>query len=92
MSHLNLERARRPILPHAIRVLAVPIILFWVLVTVVVNTVAPQLELVGEERSAPMMPVDAPSMNAMSRLGHDFHQYDFNSTVMIVLEAGQPQD
>ncbi len=52
--------ARYPFIPHWIRLLAIPIILFWVLVTVVVNTIAPQLEVVGEEHSAPMAPEDAP--------------------------------
>ena len=59
---------KRPFLPHAIRLLAVPIILFWVVLTVIVNTIAPPLEVVGEQHSAPMAPEDAPSMQAMMRL------------------------
>ena len=34
-----------------------------------VNVVAPQLEVVGETHSAPMAPQDAPSMQAMKRMG-----------------------
>ncbi|MCW2623923.1 MMPL family transporter [Mycobacterium sp.] len=80
---------RRPFLAHAIRLLAVPIILFWVLVTVVVNTVAPQLEAVGEAHAAPMTPQDAPSMKAMMLMGHNFKEFSSNSTVMIVIEGQQ---
>ena len=78
---------RRPRIPHLIRVFAVPIILGWVALTVVVNVVVPQLEVVGEAHSAPMAPMDAPSMKAMLRLGHNFDEFDSNSTVMVILEG-----
>ena len=84
------ERGHRPLLPHAIRIFAVPIILAWVFVTVLVNVIVPRLEVVGEAHSAPMAPLDAPSMKAMMLLGHNFHEFDSNSTVMIVLEGQQP--
>lgn len=84
------ERGHRPYLPHAIRIFAVPIILGWLFVTVLVNVTVPTLEKVGEAHSAPMTPLDAPSMKAMMRLGHNFHEFDSNSTVMIVLEGQQP--
>jgi RND superfamily putative drug exporter len=84
------QRHRRPIIPHTIRILAVPIILAWVVVTVLVNVLVPTLEVVGEAHSAPMTPLDAPSMVAMMRLGHNFREFDSNSTVMIVLEGQQP--
>ncbi|OBK21791.1 hypothetical protein A5634_09390 [Mycobacterium asiaticum] len=80
----------RPLIPHLIRILAVPIILGWVLITVVLNVFVPSLEAVGEQHSAPMTPVDAPSMVAMMRLGHNFKEFDSNSTVMIVLESQGP--
>ena len=67
-----------------------PIILAWVAVTVLVNVVVPTLEVVGEAHSAPMAPLDAPSMKAMMRLGHNFHEFDSNATIMIVLEGQQP--
>jgi putative drug exporter of the RND superfamily len=83
-------RGHRPYIPHAIRILAVPIILGWVVVTILVNVLVPRLEVVSEAHSAPMTPLDAPSMKAMMRLGHNFHEFDSNSTVMIVLEGQQP--
>jgi RND superfamily putative drug exporter len=84
------EHPKRPLFPHTIRLFAVPIILFWVFVAVVVNVVAPQLETVGELHSAPMAPEDAPSMKAMKLMGGNFHEFDSNSTIMIVIEGQQP--
>lgn len=84
------ERGHRPYLPHAIRIFAIPIILGWVVITVLVNVLVPSLEVVGEAHSAPMTPLDAPSMKAMMRLGSNFHEFNSNSTVMIVLEGQQP--
>jgi putative drug exporter of the RND superfamily len=85
-----MPRAKRPVIAHTIRPLAVPIILVWVFITVLVNVLVPQLEVVGEEHSAPMVPADAPSMEAMKRTGHNFREYDSNSSVMIVLEGQKP--
>ncbi|OBG29791.1 RND family transporter [Mycobacterium sp. 852002-51057_SCH5723018] len=84
------ERGHWPVIPHVIRWFAVPIILGWVFITVLVNVIVPTLEKVSEQHSAPMTPLDAPSMKAMMRLGHNFHEFDSNSTVMIVLEGQQP--
>jgi putative drug exporter of the RND superfamily len=84
------SKPKRPVLPHMIRILAVPIILFWVAVAVIVNVVAPQLEVVGELHSAPMAPEDAPSMVAMKRMGSNFKEFDSNSTVMVVIEGDKP--
>lgn len=80
----------RPAIPHAVRIFAIPIILAWVLLTIVVNVMVPALEVVSEQHSAPMAPQDAPSMKAMMLLGHNFHEFDSNSTVMIVLDSQQP--
>ena len=77
----------RPFLPRLIRWFALPIIVGWIALTVVVNMIAPQLEVVGERHAAPMAPMDAPSMKAMLRLGHNFKEFDSNSTVTIVLEG-----
>ena len=84
------ERGHRPYIPHAIRIFAIPIILAWIVLTVLVNVLVPTLEVVGEAHSAPMAPMDAPSMKAMMLLGHNFHEFNSNSTVMIVLEGQQP--
>ena len=41
-------KPHRPFIPHFIRILAIPIILAWVALTVVVNVAVPELEVVGE--------------------------------------------
>jgi putative drug exporter of the RND superfamily len=81
---------KRPVIAHSLRILAVPIVLFWIAVAVGVNVIAPQLEVVGELHSAPMAPEDAPSMQAMKRMGANFKEFNSNSTVMIVVEGQQP--
>ncbi|MDT5015145.1 MAG: putative drug exporter of the superfamily, partial [Mycobacterium sp.] len=81
---------KRPVMAHSLRILAVPILLFWIVIAVLVNVIAPQLEVVGENHSAPMAPMDAPSMVAMKRMGANFKEFDSNSTVMVVIEGQQP--
>ena len=83
-------RTHRPLFAHSLRVLALPIVLFWILCAVAVNVVAPQLEVVGELHSAPMAPEDAPSMTSMKLMGNNFKEFNSNSTVMVVVEGQQP--
>ncbi|BBY06114.1 MMPL/RND family transporter [Mycobacterium noviomagense] len=73
-----------------IRRLAVPLILVWVGVTVILNVVVPQLDTVGQMRSVSMSPKDAPSMIAIKRVGSDFREFKSDSSAMIVLEGQQP--
>jgi RND superfamily putative drug exporter len=70
--------------------LAVPIILAWVAVTVILNVVVPQLDVVGQMRTVSMSPKDAASMIAMKRVGQDFHEFKSDSSAMIVLEGDRP--
>ncbi len=81
---------KRPVVPHLIRILALPIVLFWIVVAVLVNVLAPQLEVVGELHSAPMAPEDAPSMQAMKLMGANFKEFNSNSTIMMVVEGQKP--
>jgi RND superfamily putative drug exporter len=73
-----------------IRLFSVPILLGWLALTVIVNVVVPQLETVGQSHAVSMAPNDAPSMQATKRAGHDFREFDSNSSAMIVLESDQP--
>jgi putative drug exporter of the RND superfamily len=75
---------------RAIRLLSIPIILGWLIVTAVTNTLVPQLEMVGKEHSVSLSPLDAPALIAMKRLGSQFQQFDSDSMAMIVLEGDQP--
>src|SRR5260370_36985750 len=79
-----------PMIPRFIRLFCIPIFLGWIAIVVVVNVVAPQLEKVGEMHSVSLAPNDAPSMQAMQRIGMDFNEFDSNSSAMIVLDAEQP--
>jgi RND superfamily putative drug exporter len=80
----------RPWFPRALRIFSIPIVIFWVFIAVVVNVVAPQLEVVGELHAAPMAPEDAPSMKAMKLMGGNFKEFNSNSTIMVVIEGQQP--
>jgi RND superfamily putative drug exporter len=73
-----------------IRRLAVPIILAWIGLIVVLNLTVPQLEVVGQERSVSMSPKEAPSVIAMQRTGELFQEYKSDSSAMIVLEGEEP--
>ena len=75
---------------HLIRVLCVPILLVWVAVAALTNIAAPQLEVVGAERSVSMNAADSPSIKAMRHIGQTFEEFDSDSAAMIVLEGDQP--
>src|SRR6201984_1325186 len=84
-----MPHAKRPFFSPAMRTFAVPIILWSVAFAVVGSTIPPSLEVVGETHSSPMAPKDAPSLKAMMLMGHNFKEFDSNSTVMIVVEGQQ---
>ncbi|HNP14385.1 MAG TPA: MMPL family transporter [Mycobacterium sp.] len=84
------EHGKRPHLAHWIRWLSVPIILGWLALTVVTNTLVPQIEVVGQAQSVPMAAADAPSTVAMNQIGRTFQEFNSNTSVMIVLEGDQP--
>ena len=82
--------ADRPFLARMLHTLAVPIILFWVAVAVLLSLFVPSLEVVGQRRSVSLSPTDAPSFVAMKRIGHAFNEGETDSSAMIVLEGNQP--
>jgi RND superfamily putative drug exporter len=84
------RHSARPRIPRFIRTFAVPIILAWIAIIAVLNTVVPQLEEVGKLRAVSMSPNDAPSMIATKRVGEVFKEYNTSSSVMIVLEGEEP--
>ena len=86
----NTHVGAHPMIPRFIRLFSVPILLGWLALVVLVNVVAPQLEVVGEAHAVSLAPNDAPSMQAMKRIGADFKEFDSNSSAMIVLEGDQP--
>ena len=84
------EQARRTGLAKWIRRLAIPIILGWIALIVVLNATVPQLEVVGQMQSVSMSPKEAPSVIAMTRVGEVFDEFHSDSSAMIVLEGDQP--
>ena len=96
---MSTERTRPSLIARTIRRLAPFIILAWVALILVVTLAAvdgnwaaaiPSLERVGQKHSVSLMPKDAPSVQAMTRIGKDFKESDSDSFAMIVLEGQQP--
>ncbi|KWX68530.1 RND family transporter [Mycobacterium sp. NAZ190054] len=80
----------RAFIPRMIRLFAVPIIIGWVALVVILNVTVPQLEAVGEARAVSMSPDDAPSLISMKKVGELFEEGDSDSSVMIVFEGDEP--
>jgi putative drug exporter of the RND superfamily len=89
---VSAHRANRPFVPRTVRVLAVPIIIFWGLVAVSTNTFIPQVERVAEQLAGSMIPGYAPSQVAMLHIGEKFQESTSTSLAMVVLEADRPLD
>jgi RND superfamily putative drug exporter len=66
------------------------VILAWVALVLLVTFGVPSLERVGQQHSVSMSPKDAPSVQAMVRMGKDFKESNSDSFAMIVLEGQQP--
>ncbi len=86
----NRHVGAHPAIPRAIRLLSVPILLFWIALVVVLNTTIPPLEVVGQMHSVSLAPDDAPSLQAMKKVGQNFNEFDSNSSAMVVLEGKEP--
>ena len=84
------HRVKRPFVPRMVRVLAIPIIVFWALLAVTTNAFVPQVEKVAEELAGPMVPHYAPSQRALLRIGEKFHESNSTNLTMVVFEADRP--
>src|ERR1700722_12728814 len=80
----NTHVGAHPIIPRMIRLFSVAILLGWLVLTVIVNVVVPQLETVGQRHAVSMAPNDAPSMQATKRAGQDFQEFDPNTPPLMV--------
>jgi len=96
---MSTENPRPPFLARTIRRFALPLILIWLALIVLANLASvgwswssaiPSLERVGREHSVSVMPADAPSVQALTRMGKVFKESDSDSSAMIVLEGQQP--
>ena len=79
-----------PFLPKWIHRLALPIVLVWLGIVFVTNTVAPQLEVVSKNHSVSKSPKDAASFQSMMRVGKTFNEFSSDSSAMILLEGDKP--
>ncbi len=68
-----------PRIPRTIRAAAVPVLLGWLVLIGFLNIAIPQLEVVGEAHAVSLSPNDAPSLQAMHRIGSDFKEFDSDS-------------
>ncbi len=80
----------RPRIPHTIRRLSLPILLFWLALAAITNAAVPQLEEVGRTHNVAVNSPDAASLQATKRIGQVFHEFDSDSSAMIVLEGDKP--
>ncbi|CAM4441231.1 Membrane transport protein mmpL8 [Mycobacterium basiliense] len=85
----SVDDGTRPRFIRMVRAFAIPIILAWLLITIALNVLVPQIEFVARDNAVTMSPQDAPAMIAAKRIGTTFHESDSDSIVMIVLEGDQ---
>jgi putative drug exporter of the RND superfamily len=81
------EPVKRPRVAKLLRALAVPIIVFWVLVGVVTNVFVPSLEETTRANAGAMIPRDAPSAQAAILTGTAFQESKYTSVAIILLET-----
>ena len=84
------EHAARPFIARTIHRFSVLIILAWLAIAVVFAVAVPPLELVERAHSVSLTPVDAPSIQAMMRMGEVFEEANSESMAVLVLEGEQP--
>ncbi|MCV7229969.1 RND family transporter [Mycolicibacterium komossense] len=75
-----------------VRLLAIPIIIFWALLAITTNTFVPKVEDVATELAGPEVPTYAPSQFALLHIGDVFKESNSTSLTMVVLEADHPLD
>lgn len=82
--------ARRSRYARWVRVLSVPIILFWLAAAAATNLLVPKLEIVGKNNAVSLSPQNAPSVIAMKHIGEKFGEFSSDSVLMVVLEGDEP--
>lgn len=92
VNYLNDSDTERPLIARKIHAFAVPIILGWLAICVALTVFVPSLEKVEQQRAVSLSPQDAPSFQAVKRIGQVFHEGNSDSSAMMVLEGDQPLD
>ncbi|MFV0493957.1 RND family transporter [Mycobacterium sp.] len=78
---------KRPRIAKLLRVLTIPIILFWIAVAVGTSVLVPSLEDSTKANAGAMVPTDAPSSRAAVRIGKAFTETHYTSVAVVLLET-----
>jgi transport protein len=89
---VSTHQANRPFFARTVRLLAIPIVIFWALFAITTNTFVPKVEDVATELAGPEVPTYAPSQYALLHIGDKFRESNSTSLTMVVLEADHPLD
>lgn len=84
---IDTEPVKRPRVARLLRTLAIPILLFWILAAVVTNVFVPSIEKNTAANAEAEVPREAPSSQAALVEGRAFHESDFTSAAVILLET-----
>ena len=88
--HVSEEQLARPRVARTIRRFSALIILAWLAIAVIVTISVPPLEQVEREHAVSLTPQDAPSVQAMTRMGEVFKESNSQGVAVLVLEGDQP--
>ena len=88
--HVDEEQLARPRVARTIHRFSALIILAWLAIAVIVTISVPPLEQVEREHAISLSPQDAPSVQAMTRMGEVFKESNAESVAVLVLEGDQP--
>src|SRR6478736_5384547 len=88
--HVGEEKLARPRVARTIHRFSALIILAWLAIAVIVTISVPPLEQVEREHAISLTPQDAPSVQAMTRMGEVFKESNSQGVAVLVLEGDQP--
>ena len=87
-THMNTgDEVKRPFFPKLARKLALPIFLFWVVVAALVTVFVPSLEKTVAANAEALVPRDSPSSQDAVVEGRAYHESDYTSAAVILLET-----
>jgi RND superfamily putative drug exporter len=88
--HVDESKAVRPRIARTLHKYAALVVLAWLGIAVLVTVAVPPLEKVEREHAISLSPQDAPSVQAMKRMGEVFKESNSASVAVLVLEGDQP--
>jgi putative drug exporter of the RND superfamily len=88
--HVDEAQLARPRVARTIHRFSALIILAWLAIAVIVTIGVPPLEQVERDHAISLSPQDAPSVQAMTRMGEVFKESNSESVAVLVLEGEQP--